>query len=585
MRARVISVALALGIAVWLWGLAWSTAPGHYDLAPLLLLAGVYLLLGFTLQRGSELARAIHEGLGAAASLAIGGVLVWHCREQLWLPARPLSFLAAAAAAAVLHYAVSRLAPPPQGLGRSALRFGAPLALLLATLAASYETSGTFRWHLLRHNKLLGTPAYFALAQPVKGEEEALWARHGANGDCPPPPSAQAQATSPGPHLVFVLVDTLRADSLSAYGGDPGAMPRLNQFAAGSLVFADVQANASWTRPSVASFFTGLLQERHGAVDRDDRLPERVTTLAEVLAGRGYETAAFVSNFAAVGKEAGFAQGFETFRELSSRTDPYARAGEVNRATLDWLRSRGAAARPLFLYVHYLDPHAPYLSGGTTSGDHRVAYDAYRRELGYVDDHIARLLEGLALRLRGPRMVLVTSDHGEEFGEHGERGHGRSLYREVIHLPAVLAVTGGEPGRVEARLEQRDFFDLLLDLAERPGLDIAEWALARSRRERYASVYTGTDVALHRPYLRHVAMRSLERGADKLIWSGYGSTLELYDLASDPSETYNLAARRRADVAAFQKGLDDHVTGWCPRISTETSQETRDLLKALGYVQ
>ena len=165
-----------------------------------------------------------------------------------------------------------------------------------------YRGSDTFRWHLLRHNSLVGTPAFHLLSPRVDELEELDWTAH-AGGS----PIAQAawqlasgtvdvvaesdQSQTP-PDVVFVMLDTLRADALAAYGGDSGWMPALNRLADQGLVFTNLLANASWTRPSVASFSTGLAPEEHGAASWSFSISPGVVTMAEVFKRRGYDTAA-----------------------------------------------------------------------------------------------------------------------------------------------------------------------------------------------------------------------------------------------------------------------------------------------------
>jgi len=270
----------------------------------------------------------------------------------------------------------------------------------------------------------------------VEAIEREVWAAHESEPPGPQAPAAHGPARSraaDAPNIIFVLADTLRADSLAAYGGSPDLMPNLNRLAAQSFVFGDVMANASWTRPSVASFFTGLPQELHGAVDRRHALPPERFTIAEALREAGYRTAAFVSNFGAVSRDAGFDQGFDSFEEVKDPRTPYARAEVVNRAVASWLArsARGdRAGSPVFLYIHYLDPHLPYLSGcdgGCSAHTHAQARRSYEKQLRYLDDQLRWVTQDLAARLAGRTVLLVTSDHGEEFGEHGERGHGHSL--------------------------------------------------------------------------------------------------------------------------------------------------------------
>jgi arylsulfatase A-like enzyme len=389
---------------------------------------------------------------------------------------------------------------------------------------------------------------------------------------------------------VFVLVDTLRADGLAAYGGPPDLMPELNAIAAQSLVFQNVLANATWTRPSVASLFTGLLPEEHGAVDRSDALPHDRVTLAEVLSERGYATAAFVSNFGAVGRSSGFAQGFQEFREITSPAMK-PRAEQVNREVADWLarrRQRGETDAPAFLYIHYLDPHAPYLAGGPSAPKvRRRARQAYLAELRYFDAHVPRLFDLIDHELGGPTFVFLTSDHGAEFGEHGEGGHGHSLYPEVLHLPALLRTPGAEAGTIAEALEERDFFDLLLRLAGSPPLDVRAWARDAARGTRYASIYgTTTLYGIQRPYLREVAMRAVEQDGAMAIWSAYGPTYELYDLERDPGARVNLVEREPDRLERMRRTLDEFPAHWSRPVPIDSLPvANEEQLRALGYIE
>ncbi len=367
-------------------------------------------------------------------------------------------------------------------------------------------------------------------------------------------------------------------------------MPQLDRIAARSIVFHGVLANASWTRPSVVSFFTGLLPEEHGAVDRVYGLADRWWVLAEALRARSYATAAFVSNYGAVGRDAGFDQGFDHCEQLEGR--PYARTEQVNAAVERWLeafrRSERLEEQPLFLYVHYLDPHHPHLAGdaprSSAVSEVRRAYDA---ELRYVDAWLGlgRLFDFLEAELPAPHFVFLTSDHGEEFGEHGGGGHGHSLYHEVVRLPALLAAADGRSGAVDARLEARDFYDLLQRLAEGPELDVAAWATRHSRGQRYLSTWGATAMGWHRPYYRSVGLRGIERDGYFLVWSAYGNTWELYDLRRDPDQLRNVVRQhpeRRRELAA---AMDESVRWWAERVPVRHSDETLELLRELGYVE
>jgi arylsulfatase A-like enzyme len=548
----------------------------------------LYALLAWCCEAGVRLGMSLALPLGGAAALAVGALLVWQLREQAEVPGSREVFAVAVAAAGALVFA---LGLPSRGASarRAAAHLGAAAALGAGVVLAGWHGSNAFRWHLLRHNTAIGTPVWWALGQPVDELRSRLWEEAAqvspaeAAAAAPAPPAASG---APAPNLVFVLIDTLRADVLRAWGGAGDLAPNLESLAERSIVFTDVIANATWTRPSVASMFTGVQPEVHGAVDRPYGLPQAFRTLAEVLRERGFDTAAFVSNYGAVGRDAGFAQGFAHFDELDGGEYSYARAERVNDAVLAWLERRGADAAPVFLYVHYLDPHTPYLSGGRPSHRTALARESYDLEVRYLDGELPRLLRGVGSALPGPTVWFITSDHGEEFGEHGEVGHGQSLYREVLALPALLALPDGRSGRSGEKLEARDFFDLLLRLLAEPDLDVTAWAAARARETRYASIYSTTSkFPWHRAYKRNVAMRGFEREGRYLIWSAYGDTVELYDLEQDPQQERNLAQDHPELARELRRSLDTQIERFTLREDIEQDDESLELLRRLGYIQ
>ena len=186
--------------------------------------------------------------------------------------------------------------------------------------------------------------------------------------------------------------------------------------------------------------------------------------MAEVFQRRGYETAAFVANHEAVNVNGGFNRGFDHFEPLENPDQSYARADFVTDRVAEWIavHDMSGARAPLFLYVHYLDPHVSYLSSGeerlgVVSHDDAQAF--YRDEVRFLDPHLERLFQTLE-GLSRTRVTLVTSDHGEEFGEHAARGHAQTLYSEVLAIPAVLQIESGSrptPSVVGHKLEGRDF--------------------------------------------------------------------------------------------------------------------------------
>jgi len=446
-------------VAVFLFLTAVYSKPFRYSAVDLGLLALLYGLLALVIYLPALIAVPWGRLPAFVGALTTAFILALHYREQtrpsgtaesLDKPEVLAAFALGWVAVAVLYYFATRVLCPPDIGRRSGIMLIGVMPLLFGVLTVSYYASNTFRWHLLRHNTLLGAASYHLFADDTASVRDAMWeeneamspvptsdaggapARSGESLDSEVPAvdeSAAAQASNSAANIVFVLVDTLRTDALAAYGGNAELMPFLNSYAERSFVFTDVKANSSWTFPSMASFFTGLLPEEHGAV-WGSSLGEDKWTLAEAMAARGYRTAAFVSNGVAVREDRGMSQGFEEFHQLGTRGAMYPRADEMNDAAFEWLQEHptdDSARQPVFLYVHYLDPHTPYLAAGVVDpASHDEAMDAYDTELRYLDEQLRRLVEGLEAQLDGHTHLFLVSDHGEEFGEHGERGHGRA---------------------------------------------------------------------------------------------------------------------------------------------------------------
>jgi arylsulfatase A-like enzyme len=317
------------------------------------------------------------------------------------------------------------------------------------------------------------------------------------------------------PHITVLLWDTTRADRLSAYGYSRETTPWLRALAARGVLFEQCRAPAPWTVPSHASLFTGLLPNAHGCLDLQSPLAPAHVTLAERLRDAGYDTI-LVSNNSAVGPITGLAQGFERTRMVCLETDPPRRpSAKVTREILEEeLDLRAAdparAAKPLFLFVNYMEPHLPYAPpnlieapwrpegaleeevlrarriefpedilhnlgirplDARTLGILSSLYDADVRDL---DDHCAgveKVLAGAGLLPEGPGGVLVvTSDHGENLGEHGLLDHKLSLADTLLRIPLVVRWPGRLDGgrRVKEAVRLQDLFPTLLEAAGIP---------------------------------------------------------------------------------------------------------------------
>jgi arylsulfatase A-like enzyme len=649
-NARWAKAIVPVALTVYFVGVTLVATPSRYALVDLAAITAIYLLLALQLHYGTQYLRLLGLPAEIWAGLFVAGVLAWHLREEtraagtgatLWSFRGMAPFLLTVLAFAAVYLFVARIPAKPTGVGRPFFLWLGSTFALVVVLATGYMGSNTLRWHLLRHNKLLGTPAFHLLSPDIQSLEVEAWTSnvgpppldyepwpipspHGAEESAGSESSgASVQSVSPDegaeisslPNIIFVMLDTLRADSLAAYGGDPSLMPNLNRMAAHSFVFTDVKSNASWTRPSVASYFTGLLPEEHGAVGWDFGLPPERVTVAEVLDGFGYETTGLVANLRAVAPEAGFAQGFDSYTILRDPELPYARAEQVTDEVIAWFESRKYAdpaadldgpgqtpsakqLPPAFVYAHYMDPHAPYLAGETpsyqygTPASHAEARRQYALELAYLDDHLQRLFEYVAQELGRDTVILVASDHGEEFGEHGERGHGNSLYDEEISVPVMIHGVGEQVGESAAKLEGRDFFEVLARLPESEPLDLASWTRDHGRDWRYATVSTrkehGATSLMHRllrPYRDRVFMRMIEVGDDQLIWSAYGPTWQLYKLDVDPRQIDNRARGNRELIDALAAEMDAAPRWWAQPVPVELTEAALRDLRALGYIQ
>ena len=414
------------------------------------------------------------------------------------------------------------------------------------------------------------------------------------------------------PNVVLYVVDTVRADRLGVYGYEKPTSPRLDAFAAGAVVFENAYAQSSWTRPAMASLFTGLLPPAHRTVGRRSVLPEDATTLAEILAANGYEGMGLVRN-PNVGRAFGFAQGFTRFRSEDRDRDETM----LERVRL-WLDERQDAGAPFFLYLHAIDPHGPYdpapefeqmfdagdapahyrtvrylleLNGGEAEPDEGTAealsrlYDA---EVAQNDRAFGELLDELEARgLAEDTAVIHVSDHGEEFEEHGRWEHGVSLYEEVLRIPLVMRLPGVPAQRVEPPAQHVDVLPTLLGYLgiEAPPTDGRDLLAERRRDDDPADVYTHLDVDGHRA-------SSVIRGRYKLVLPqspSQGTAPMLFDLEADPGELDDLATEQPRIVERMLGLLADHdLAGDVePAVEIDDAQIDEDLrrrLRALGYV-
>ncbi len=413
---------------------------------------------------------------------------------------------------------------------------------------------------------------------------------------CFPVATGPSAAPDPGPSLLLITLDTTRADHLGCYGDRDAATPRLDRLASEGALAERAIAAVPLTLPSHASILTSLYPPSHGVRDNADfSLPERETTLAGHLKARGYRTAAVVGS-EVLSATQGLARGFDLYDE--PRAKPRAAAGvlyevsaertatEVTDAALSALPR--LAPGPFFLWVHYFDPHVEYRPPDPWR--ERFAGRPYDGEIAYMDAEIGRLMDAMERGgLLARTVVAVLGDHGESLGEHGERTHGLLLYEGALRVPLIVRY----PGTVRAGLRLSgavsgiDLAPTVLDLMGLPPLPRAQGksfasALRNGVETERGPVYAETLYG-QRAY-GWAALYALRDRTRKYVEA---PDPEIYDLATDPGESRNLAARSLGEVARWRERLAALTAGMGPALpgaAREMVEEQRAKLLSLGYV-
>lgn len=475
------------------------------------------------------------------------------------------------------------------------------LAILAAGVgiqAARMSESNT-SWRRWQRTVAFGAVAAVSLLAVVTSAGPAL-AERVALGQLPVAAGRRAS-------VLLIVLDTVRAESLSAYGRQRPTSPGLDRLAAQGVRFERAFSTAPWTLPSHASLLTGRWPHEL-STNWLSALDNAAPTLGEVLSGKGYATAAFSANFEYVSREAGLGRGFAHFddygvtpgqvvkasalgnyltnaRRLRDLLNYYQLAGrrsaeEVNARFLRWLDRSGE--RPVFAMLNFFDAHHPYIVpppflsrfGPNRAGEYSLSGEAarhspdldqamvddYESAIAYLDHNLSLLFEALAARGRlDDTIVVVTADHGEEFGEHGVYEHGHSLYRPSVQVPLIIRFPPKVPAgrQVSEPVSGRDVPATIMDL-----LDLSESPFpGRSLVERWSAA----EVARHaEPVLSEVRfsrglptwfpvskgdMRSVVGDGRRAILNGDGS-IEIYDINMDPGERKDLASTPEGQMQA-----------------------------------
>jgi arylsulfatase A-like enzyme len=424
-------------------------------------------------------------------------------------------------------------------------------------------------------------------------------------------------------NLLLITIDTLRADRLGCYGWQDAQTPTLDSLAATGYLFESAHAQITSTIPSHASMMTSLYVRSHGVYANQQVLDGRAVTLAEVLDGSGYGTAAILG-IRALGARSGVTQGFQ----MEDAPDgPPRTAGEVTALAIPWLRRRAREGGSFLLWLHYYDPHLPYapperfrradpafvgrfkteitVADMMALGDGRIplptqpelrhAWMLYDGEISYVDSEIARVLKVMReLGLARNTIVLVVADHGESHGDHGIFFDHFGLYDPTSRIPMIMTIPGWAGGvRIRALVQSIDIMPTLLELLglglpqgvegvslvpvlEEPGAEVNAAAFSELTGNLQASVRTSAW-----KLISGIRSATLHAGETR------SGSIELYNLRADPGETANVAGASPGQASALMRRLEAWSRRREPRWGAprRVDDETRKALEELGYLR
>ncbi len=414
-------------------------------------------------------------------------------------------------------------------------------------------------------------------------------------------------------NVILIIVDTLRYDHLGCYGYAGNNTPSIDRLAREGIRFEEAVSQAPLTLPSISSILTSLTPLEHGVhYNEGYRLPERVTTLAEVMSNQGFQTAAFVGAIV-LDPAFGIAQGFDRYdarfperfplyqpslRSVESLYDgSQRRAEDITKSAVSWLKER--KERPFFLLLHYYDPHIPYdppppfVPEAEPESYKEILtgqVDYYDGEIAYTDQQIGLLLEKLReLDLDRNTLIVFTSDHGEALGDNGEETHSVFLYEPTVRVPLILGgAIGMSGGRVvDGQVRSIDIMPTVLDIMEiapPPGISgrslipLVEGKAGDEENPAYMETYANK---FERGWS---VLRGVRTGGWKFIQA---PSPELYNLVNDAAETRNLFMEEKAMSARLAGLLDDMDRNAAGRERVDPGIEDKAFLgrvRSLGYV-
>ena len=424
------------------------------------------------------------------------------------------------------------------------------------------------------------------------------------------------------PSLLLITVDTLRADRLPFYGYKRNTAPFLGKLAGEGIVFTNAYSASSWTVPAVTSLITGVYPSSHGIIRgsikkahvyQQECIPRKLPNLPEQLRALGYRTYGITANTHLM-KELGFGRGFDRYDCIGFYT-----AEKVNQTLHEWKQEIESYNGPVFIWLHYFDPHIPYVGrqpwlkqyqGDETEREfttisslanpvklNRVLQKKgpriltliqshYDSEISYCDEHIKTLFQEFPSLER--YVTVFTADHGEEFMEHGKLGHGKNLYNYTVHIPLFVRIPGASATTSKEVVSLVDIAPTLLALAggkAPPSWQGRALIVQKGRvspvKERYVFAQINNGIV--------PPLNALIGSNWKLIINEETQTKELYNLMNDPTEQNNLTTaqpektKRQSDI--FQKLVLTLPPPPKAKKNKPLQKEKEEMLRSLGYIQ
>lgn len=461
----------------------------------------------------------------------------------------------------------------------------------------------------------------------------SAWGFYRENRRPPQEEVALASETSRDINVILIVIDALRADHLGCYGYERETSPRLDELAGEGVIFKHCYSQSSWTKPSVASILTSLYPSRHGTTLHGQALPENVVTIAEVMSEQGFLTYGFVTN-PNLKKIFNFDQGFDFFddrlledkfyygvlRQLGQKPPYFLRlftnrfnthvrdnARLANNFIIPWLREY--QDQNFFMYLHYMDPHRPFIPPAPYNKmfpyvrgdkDSRML-SLYDGEIRFVDTEIGNLIDELkALRLFAKTLLIITSDHGQAFGEHGDYGHGRTIYQNQLQVPLLGRGPGNFSGgrQIAAPVKVLDLVPTILDFLDIESDVDWEGSSLLPLIENEKSEETGKPIFLEENLDGNYILSGVIKNNEWKHILTEKSALrdvtkegreELYNLVQDPQESNNLVDREPEMLETMR----NYLIGFKNRLPAQERNpsqvkidpETIRQLRALGYLQ